>query len=348
MKKTMPEEAYTASAPCRVDLGGTLDLPLFYHTLGPDLACTFNMALNLRTRVTLTPFKKGRVKVLSRGFAPAEFASGKAPYSHPLGLVFAILDAFGAGDLCVEIVSDSPPRSALGGSSVVAVVLTALLMRIQSSEKQGLKAADIALCARDLESAVAGVPCGLQDQLAAAFGGVHLWFWNGAGGAYPWEQTSLVEPVSYDRLRDSMLLVYCGEPHDSLAINGRWVQGFREGRTRKEWEDIGVLTRHFGEAVSRLHFPDAVLLMKEELKIRLALTPEVLDSAGQRFAAEAEKLDCGVRFCGAGGGGCLWALGEPDRIASLRRKWEAVASGIPGAMLLDAAPEKDGILFEFL
>ena len=71
-------------------MGGTLDIDTFslpLHHLSP---CTFNIALNLRTRVRLHPYHQDLVKVSSKGFDQAEYPLNKAPFDHPLGLIFAI------------------------------------------------------------------------------------------------------------------------------------------------------------------------------------------------------------------------------------------------------------------
>ena len=75
----------SASAPCRVDMGGTLDLATFYYPLQQVGPCTFNIALNLRTRVRLLPYRSGWIKVSSRGFESAAFPLAQAPFNHPLG-----------------------------------------------------------------------------------------------------------------------------------------------------------------------------------------------------------------------------------------------------------------------
>ena len=116
-------EPLEASAPCRVDMGGTLDLSTFYlplHHLGP---CTFNVALDLRTRVTLRPFDKGRIRISSLGFEDLVVDSRQAPFHHSLGLMSAVAAYFQADGVHIDIRSESPPRSALGGSSVAAVAL---------------------------------------------------------------------------------------------------------------------------------------------------------------------------------------------------------------------------------
>ncbi|MCU0540165.1 MAG: galactokinase, partial [Desulfobacterales bacterium] len=43
----------SASAPCRVDMGGTLDIRTFSYPLQHRGPCTLNIALDLRTTVSL-------------------------------------------------------------------------------------------------------------------------------------------------------------------------------------------------------------------------------------------------------------------------------------------------------
>ncbi len=85
-KKILESGPVAASAPCRVDLGGTLDIRTFSYPLRHLQPCTLNIAIDLRTTVRMAPHTRGRIKVSSRGFRAAEFEAGRAPYRHPLGL----------------------------------------------------------------------------------------------------------------------------------------------------------------------------------------------------------------------------------------------------------------------
>ena len=96
IQKKLENRPVTASAPCRVDMGGTLDISTFYNAFRYLDPCTFNIALDLRTRVTLLPYRAGRVKVSSRGFPAAEFLMDQTPFNHPLGLMFAVAAYFRA------------------------------------------------------------------------------------------------------------------------------------------------------------------------------------------------------------------------------------------------------------
>ena len=129
IRSILEREPVEATAPCRIDMGGTLDLSTFYyplHHLGP---CTFNIALDLRTRVRIMPFEKGRIKISSIGFETLVVDSDEAPFHHPLGLMLAVASYFQADGVHIDIQSQSPPRSALGGSSVAAVALVAMLSK---------------------------------------------------------------------------------------------------------------------------------------------------------------------------------------------------------------------------
>ena len=178
-QKRLESGPVTASAPCRIDMGGTLDIRTFFYPLQHLGPCTVNIALDLRTVVRIAAHTRGRIKVSSRGFQDAEFPADQAPFRHPLGLMFAVAALFRAEGVHITIHSASPPRSALGGSSVAAVGLVGAFMEVRR-QAESVRCADgrcIALLAQAIEESIAGVPCGFQDQLAAVFGGINAWHW---------------------------------------------------------------------------------------------------------------------------------------------------------------------------
>jgi len=332
-----------SSAPCRVDMGGTLDLATFHLPLRHLNPATFNLALELRTRVRISPYKKGWVRVASRGFEPAEFPANELPFAHPMGLMFGIAAFFDASGVEIEIDSASPPRSALGGSSVAAVALCAAFLSAFEGMENGDALKDrAARIAQSVESAVAGVVCGIQDQMAAAFGGVSLWHWQGEGRH---RRTPVLDESGADP-SPHMAVAYCGVPHDSLDVNGRWVRGFLDGTHREEWLEILRLTHEFAEAMGQRDWQGAAELMNRETRIRVGMTPDVLDETGVRLTEAAVALGCGARFTGAGGGGCLWALGGADAMAAVRIAWDAILSETPGAKMLPSAVAWNGVEIE--
>ncbi|MCK5311357.1 MAG: galactokinase, partial [Desulfobacteraceae bacterium] len=229
------------SVPCRVDLGGTLDISTFYLPLNSLSPSSFNIAMDMRTYVTLSAFKKGHVKISSKGFNSAEFLAHQAPFDHPMGLMFALADYFDVDGVHIQIESSSPPRSALGGSSAAAVAIVAALFAADNlvngiDVNKNIDAEKAAWIAHYIESSVAGVPCGMQDQLAAAFGGINQWFWKLENGRPSFKQHALLnnDKDIFD-LNESIIVAYCGIPHVSSEVNKKWVNQFICGENRDKF-----------------------------------------------------------------------------------------------------------------
>lgn len=345
-KRLLGSSPVTASAPCRVDVGGTLDIRTFFYPLRHLDPCTVNIALDLRTSVRLTPYRAGRIRVSSRGFPDAEYPAGQAPFRHPLGLMFAVAAFFQAEGVHIAVHSASPPRSALGGSSVAAVALVAAFMQAGRRSSDGRPAIDrqsVARVAHAIEESIAGVPCGLQDQLAAVFGGVNAWHWLAPPGKAAFRREVLVARRGWQGLERRLLTAYVGVPHASVDINGRWVQQFVSGRFRQEWADIAACTRSFADALRRRDYAAAGAAMNREMDLRRRMTPAVLDGIGRKLAAAARRCGCGARIAGAGGGGCLWAIGPVDAIARLKPVWEGILSARRDTRLLETRVAGEGL-----
>jgi D-glycero-alpha-D-manno-heptose-7-phosphate kinase len=74
------------------------------------------------------------------------------------------------------------------------------------------------------------------------------------------------------------------------------------------------------------------------------MTPDVVDDLGGDLIDEAIRQNCGARFTGAGGGGCLWAVGEPSDIDALRSDWLDLLEKREGARLLEARIDGEGLI----
>ncbi len=333
-----------ASAPCRIDMGGTLDLSTFYLPLRRYRPCTFNIALDMRTTVTLKACRKGITRIKSKGFEPTAFSLSQAPFDHPLGLMFAVANYFDADGVEICIASSSPPRSALGGSSSAAVALVAAFQTVLFKAGAGATPVrETALLAHALEGSVAGVSCGLQDHLAAAYGGVHAWYWARESAARAFKKVTIAKPRLFPAIETHILVAYCGVPHVSKDVNGQWVRQFIAGKHRKIWREICATTQKFIEAMMDQNYEEAVRCMNREVAFRREMTPEVFDSMGDQLRTSALKNTCGVRFAGAGGGGCVWALGAMEDIDRLRGIWENILRQRKDARILDACVATKGV-----
>ena len=327
-------------------MGGTLDIRTFYYPLRHVSPCTFNIALGLRTRVRLLPYHKERLKISSKGFKSAEFSISKAPFTHSLGLMFAAGVYFNAKNVHVQIESQSPPRSALGGSSAAVAALIAALSKLQyqTAKTRLMTRPEMAILAQGLEETVAGAPCGFQDQLAAIYGGVNAWKWPTRIDHPQFRKKVVVPKRRHRHLEKHLLVAYCGKPHVSKDINSRWVRQFLKGRFRSTWVEIVACTQQFVEAMVAGNYGLAGELMNRETALRRKMTPDVLDQVGLQLVKSAKRLGCGARFTGAGGGGCIWALGEIENIDRLKPLWEEILLSENEARLLDVKIDSQGLI----
>jgi len=338
----LKKDEIKVSVPCRVDLGGTLDISTFYLPLNFLSPSSFNIAIDMRTHVTLSAFKKGHVKISSKGFETAQFLSFEAPFDHPMGLMFAIADYFHIDGVHIHIESSSPPRSALGGSSAAAVAIVAAFL-VAVDGKKNVDAEKAAWIAHNIESSVAGVPCGMQDQLAAAFGGVNQWFWKLHRGRPAFIRKPILKSNDIKVLNKRMLVAYCGIPHVSSQVNKKWVNQFICGENRANFGKIVKLTDQFAKALQDHKFSLAGKYMNEETLIRLEMTREVLDTIGKKLFEKALQLNVGARFTGAGGGGCVWAIGDKENIKDVRKDFMKILETQKEAQVLDTAVDFTGI-----
>ena len=74
------------------------------------------------------------------------------------------------------------------------------------------------------------------------------------------------------------------------------------------------------------------------------MTPDVFDDMGESLVSSARKTGCGARFTGAGGGGCVWALGQPENIERLKIRWQNILKDRSEACLLDTKIDNRGLL----
>jgi len=335
-----------ATAPCRIDMGGTLDITTFHYPLQHLSPCTFNIAIGLRTKAILEPYKKrSLVRVDSEGFDSAEYSTEDVPFNHKLGLIFAIAAYFRVEGVKITIESKSPPQSALGGSSSAAVAVIAAFLKAKEmfAKTKILSKREIALLTHTIEESVAGQICGFQDMLAACFGGVNVWQWRADRGKTGFKRNILIKKKDHSELERHLLLAYCGKPHVSKDFNGKWVKQFIAGKNRYVWKEIIVQTHQFVEALKEGRYAQAATHMNKETNLRRKITPGVLDGVGEQLVRSAMKNNCGARFTGAGGGGCIWAIGEVSDIDRLKPFWEDTVSVRKEACLLDVKIDFEGV-----
>lgn len=321
----------TASAPTRIcDNGGWTDTWFAGH------GCVFNIAVTPRVEVTLTADAadddRPRVVIDARCFgdryAPTGIDRGEWG-KHPL-LEAAIAEVGIPDGLAIEVIidSDAPYGASMGTSAATCVALVGALVQLSGRKPEP---AAVARAAWRVETERLGQQCGIQDQLAAAFGGVNVIRMH----RYP-DATihRLSVPTTVlDELERRLVLVYLGVPHSSSAIHEAVIADLESlGPNGLAIDALRRTAEPSAEALVAGDFDRLGRIMVANTEAQRALHPElVCDAAETVISIGAEHGIIGHKINGAGGlGGSITLLtdGSEDRRRSLVEVIEGCAHGL--------------------
>lgn len=323
----------TASAPTRVDLaGGTLDIwPLYLWHPG---AQTLNAALTLRASATLTRRDDDDVVLVSEdlGVSTPPLPFTALPGDTTLPLLAKLTHAFGARGLTVTTRSDAPAGAGIAGSSALNIAVTAALSRWTGRDLDDDALLEVA---KNVEAQVIQVPTGLQDYRPALYGGVAAV----ELGCFHVRRVAL--PVDAAELGARLVLCYTGAPRQSginnWEITKRRIDG--DAAVTEAFDAIVEATGRMREALARHDWEAVGAALADEWRTRTRLAPTVTTPVIDRLIASA--IDAGAwagKVCGAGGGGCVFALAPPGRVPAVRDAWAAA-----GARVLEATIDPAGL-----
>ena len=322
-----------SSAPTRIDLaGGTLDIwPLYLFHEG---AQTLNAAISLRARCTIRPRGDKRIAIISEDTGVHVEANHWAELrdNHDLKLVGRLLHYFQAQGLEVRTRSESPVGAGIAGSSALNIaVCGALAAWCERAVPDDL----LLQIAQNVEAQVIDVPTGVQDYRPAMYGGISAVELNVDGIR---RVPLRVDPAELQR---RVVLAYTNASRNSGINNWemtkRHIDGDRDVQARfARIRDVAIAMR---ESLEREDWAEVGRHVADEWDNRKQLAPGVTTPAVDAMLEAARSAGAwGGKVCGAGGGGCLFCIGEPDRTDAIR---QALASH--GARVLDYRIETEGL-----
>jgi D-glycero-alpha-D-manno-heptose-7-phosphate kinase len=325
-----------ARAPTRIDLaGGTLDIwPLYLFHPG---ALTVNCAITRYASCVLeTPSGRGAtpdppqksIRLVSLDTKREEsfpsLAALERARSYRLPLLAHLVRFFRPRTgLILTTDSQAPAGAGIGGSSAMAVAICAALDRLTGA---ALRLEDWIHISRDAEAIVIRVPTGTQDHYPPAFGGasaIHL-----EPGGERREEVG----CDLDELERRLVLCYTGRPRqhgiNNWEVFERHIRG--DKRIWRNLARIADVARQLLAALNRNDWPKAGKLIREEWEFRRRNLPTISTPKIDRIIASARRQGAlAGKVCGAGGGGCVALLIEPEA----RARVEAAVLAAGGELL---------------
>lgn len=214
----------------------------------------------------------------------------------------------------ISTVGDLPASTGLGGSSSFAV---GLLNALHAFRGERVSAGQLADEACHIEIDVLKEPIGKQDQYAAAFGGLNFLRFNPGGGV-------TVEPVrvkngTIKKLFSYVMIFWTGHQRDTSHVLSE-----QKANTANNLDQLHQMRDHAHRLLSLTsngHFNveefGSVLHQTWQLKRGLAHT--ISNSEIDTWYQSAMTAGaCGGKICGAGGGGFLLILANPEKQDGVR------------------------------
>jgi D-glycero-alpha-D-manno-heptose-7-phosphate kinase len=318
-----------ACAPLRISFaGGGTDVPPYPATHG-GAVLSATISRSARARVRARPDHEYHVESLDL-MARAAFAPHELVFNGHLDLVKAVLRELAPErGLDLTLATDAPPGSGLGSSSALVV---AMLAAVGVAGGGRWSPAELAQRAYQVERIDLKIEGGMQDQYAAAFGGLNFIEFHG-------EEDVTVRPLqvpaeTVQELERSLLLAWSGRSRTDDGILRRQVDGVLGGSVRslESLEAMKALATGMRDALLRGDLADFADGLHEgwRQKRRLAsgiATPRLdeLYAVGRRAGAAGGKV------LGAGGGGYLLFATPPGARARVADALEA--AGAPCAQV---------------
>lgn len=209
--------------------------------------------------------------------------------------------------------ADLPARSGLGTSSSFAVGMLNAFSALKGKKLGKRRLADEAIY---LERVLCNESGGIQDQIAAAFGGLNLISFGADG--YD------VRPVDIskerrDELNDRLMLFFTGFSRFSSDIQQGTVKALKD-----KYAELKEMTELTFEAERLLRDEDAEMnefgrMLDHTWKLKRGISNGISNgSIDDMYAAGMKAGALGGKLLGAGGGGFLLFYAEPDRQESVR------------------------------
>ena len=325
-----------SSAPTRIDLaGGTLDIwPLYlFH----ERAQTINAAISLRAHCKIMPRRDPGLTIVSGDTGRRVDVTHwrELRDNHELKLLGRLLHYFQADSIELHTRAESPMGAGIAGSSALNIAVCGALIAWGGTPRSDDQLFEIA---KNVEAQAIDVPTGVQDYRPALHGGISA-VELGVDGI-----RRVPLPVAAPELERRLVLAYTNASRNSginnWEVTKRHIDGDRD--VQRRFARIRDIAGAMREALERSDWDEVGRQIAEEWENRKGLAPGVTTpEIDAMLGAAREAGALGGKVCGAGGGGCLFCLGEPDRVPAIR-----AAIAAHGGRLLDFRIESDGLRVE--
>jgi D-glycero-alpha-D-manno-heptose-7-phosphate kinase len=276
-----------------------------------------NIAVDLYTHVRLVENSISDIRIISEDLdITAEIKDyRKIEYDGNLDLLKAAVKRMGiASGMDIHVRADSPPGCGTGTSASVAVAMLGALARFTGRPMLAYQVAELA---HALETEELGMESGVQDQYAAAFGGISFMEID-----YPRVRISQlrIEDRTLCELEERLFVVYLVS-RSSSDMHRRVVERYRKGdkQIHSAFDELAASAYEMCDALTGGNLDRAGTLMNRNWRAQQQLHDNMTTPAIEALSRIAEEHGAvGFKVNGAGGGGSAVILSAAGREHELR------------------------------
>ena len=276
--------------------GGGTDFPEFYNKYsGSVISTTFNKYCHVIVRPLPEKLFEYKSKLM---YAQIEEVSNIDDIKHP-----AIRNAMkwlGLERVFLNYDADIPAKTGLGTSSAFSVGMLNAFYTMQGITKTRRELADDAIY---LERTLCNEDGGIQDQIAAAFGGFNRIDFTSEG----YKVTPLdISPERKELLNDNLMVFFTGLSRYSFHVQ-KATKNMLGKRTAELLEILRMVDDAEKILVDQSHpLDDFGLMLNETWMLKRSISSEISNSMIDDIYIKALRAGAlGGKLLGAGGGGCL-------------------------------------------
>ena len=337
-----PSRTLHATAPIRIcDNGGWTDT--WFARRGK----VFNIAVRPLVSVRVDVFPAGTrdarlvLEAHNYGLRYAPELAAPAWGPHPLlEAAFREIPPPPDADLEVAIRSDAPAGASTGTSASVVVALLGALDRLGPGRRTPQ---EIAEAAHRVETVHLGQQSGVQDQLAAAFGGANFIEITD----YP---RAVVTPIVLEasiaeELERRLALIFLGRAHSSTSVHERVVRNLeRRGPDCPELDALRAAAERARDALAAADFAALGSAMRDNTAAQAGLHPDLVHRDAWRVIEIARARGAaGWKVNGAGGDGGSITLLSDGRPGAIEAMVRAVIDDNPALVPVPIAFSPEGL-----
>ena len=287
--------------------GGGTDFPEFYQQHGGAvISTTFDKYCYLTVR-HLPRFFDYTSQIV---YARTESVKSVDEIEHPA--VREAMKYLDMRELRITYDADLPARSGLGTSSSFAVGLLNAFYALKGKYADKRKLADDSIY---LERVLCAESGGVQDQIAASFGGLNR-IRFGSGG-YDVEPV-IISPERKKKLNENLMLFFTGFSRFSSDIQ-KGTQAAIKDKTKNLLDILGLVDEAYRVLTSKTDLSEFGRLLDYTWKLKKGIESKISTDGIDILYDKAIKAGAlGGKLLGAGGGGFLLFYVEADKKESVR------------------------------